>query len=83
MSDIAPSNALPAFDLDAFSSWVGIVFVSLPADCIKATFQHIGLTSDEISPPPPPYLSTPFPYVHQSDIDDDLEEDCADLQFEA
>lgn len=64
------------------SSWVTSVFDFLPADCIKATFKHIGFTSEGVSAPLTLYPSTTFSYVQQSHISNDSEKDNIGIQSE-
>lgn len=82
MSDLAPSNFLPASDWDTVSDWIGFGSGSLPADCIKLTFQNIGSTSNGFSALSTSASLTPFLYVDQPDIHNGLEDDSADFQFE-
>lgn len=76
---MAPSNDVLASSLEAVFGWIVSVFGSFFADCIKATSQHICLTSDGSSVPLTPYPSTPFLYAQQSYTDDDFEMDHVNL----
>lgn len=77
--NVAASNVLPVSDRHVVSVCVSSVFELPLADRIKATFQHIGLTSDEVSAPFTPYPSTPFLYVQKSHTNDGPEKDIVDL----
>lgn len=57
------------------------VFGSLSADCIQTTFSHIIFANEGVSLFLRQYPLTPFPYVRKSNIDNDVVEVRADLQF--